>query len=184
MVRALKFLRTDVRSCDILSAMEKFFNIAGPCNPAEHYMLSATARLPEVMRLVARKQYFAIHAARQSGKTTLLKGLVRVINASGERIALYFTVESVQAYPDPHDGIFKIVEGMRADLLGHPLFGELVRDPSSPVPKLLPQPPDLGVKLFLSMLAQKAGKPLVVFFDEVDGLTEGTAVTFLRSTES
>ena len=164
----------------MLMPMEKFFNIAGPCNPAEHYMLPATERLPEVMRLIARKQYFAIHAARQSGKTTLLKGLVRDINASGERIALYFTVESVQAYPDPHDGIFKIVEGMRADLLSHPLFGELVRDPSSPIPKLLPQPADLGVKLFLSMLAQKAGKPLVVFFDEVDGLTEGTAVTFLR----
>jgi hypothetical protein len=69
---------------------------------------------------------------------------------------------------------------MRSDLLTHPLFGELVRDPSSPIPKLLPQPADLGVKLFLTMLAQKAGKPLIVFFDEVDGLTEGTAVTFLR----
>ncbi|MBQ3747524.1 MAG: ATP-binding protein [Kiritimatiellae bacterium] len=30
------------------------------------------------------------------------------------------------------------------------------------------------------MLARRAVKPLVVFFDEVDGLTEGTAVTFLR----
>ena len=160
--------------------MEKFFNIAGPCNPGKHYMLPATARIPGIGRLIAREQYFAIHAARQSGKTTLLQGLVDDINKSGERIALYFTVESVQAYPDPHDGIFKIVECMRSDLLAHPLFGELVRDPSSPVPKLLPQPPDLGVKLFLSMLAQKAGKPLVVFFDEVDGLTEGTVVTFLR----
>ena len=158
--------------------MEKFFNIAGPCNPAEHYMLPATARLPEIMRLVARRQYFAIHAARQSGKTTLLKGLVRDINASGERIALYFTVESVQAYPDPHDGIAKIVERMRTDLLGHPVFGEIAKNPAS-----APDAPAdgfIGVKLFLSMLARKAVKPLVVFFDEVDGLTEGTAVTFLR----
>ena len=160
--------------------MEKFFNTAGPCNPARHYMLPATARLPEVMRLVAREQYFAIHAARQSGKTTLLKGLVRDINASGERVALYFTVESVQAYPDPHDGIAKIVERMRTDLMDHPLFGELVRDPDSPIPALSAPTPGLGVKMFLSMLARKAEKPLVVFFDEVDGLTEGTAVTFLR----
>ena len=160
--------------------MEKFFNIAGPCNPAKHYMLPATARIPGIMRLVEREQFFAIHAARQSGKTTLLQALVDEINASGERIALYFTVESVQAYPDPNDGIFKIVERMRSDLLSHPLFGGLVRDTTSSIPKLLPQPPDLGVKLFLTMLAQKAEKPLVVFFDEVDGLTEGTAVTFLR----
>ena len=158
--------------------MEKFFNIAGPCNPVEHYMLPATDRLPGIMRLVGRKQYFAIHAARQSGKTTLLKGLVRDINATGERIALYFTVESVQAYPDPHDGIAKIVERMRTDLLGHPIFGEIARNPAS-----APDAPAdgfIGVKLFLSMLARKAEKPLVVFFDEVDGLTEGTAVTFLR----
>ena len=160
--------------------MEKFFNTAGPCNPAKHYMLPAIERLPGIARLLAREQYFAIHAARQSGKTTLLQALVDDINARGERVALYFTVESVQAYPDPHDGIFKIVEGMRSDLLAHPMFSELVRDSSSPIPKLLPQPPDLGVKQFLTMLAQKAGKPLVVFFDEVDGLTEGTAVTFLR----
>ena len=64
--------------------MEKFFNVAGPCNPAKHYMLPATERLPDVMRLIRQEQYFAIHAARQSGKTTLLQGLVRDINASGE----------------------------------------------------------------------------------------------------
>ena len=158
--------------------MEKFFNIAGPCNPAEHYMIPAVERLPKVMRLIERKQYFAIHAARQSGKTTLLKALVREINSSGERMALYFTVESVQAYPDPHDGIAKIVERMRTDLLGHPIFGEIAKNPAS-----APDAPAdgfIGVKLFLSLLARKAGKPLVVFFDEVDGLSEGTAVTFLR----
>ena len=97
----------------IMRGMEKFFNIAGPCNPAKHYMLPAIERLPGIARLIAREQYFAIHAARQSGKTTLLQALVDDINARGERIALYFTVESVQAYPDPHDGIAKIVERMR-----------------------------------------------------------------------
>ena len=49
--------------------MEKFFNIAGPCNPARHYMIPAVERLPQVTRLIEREQYFAIHAARQSGKT-------------------------------------------------------------------------------------------------------------------
>ena len=158
--------------------MEKFFNTAGPCNPTKHYMLPAIERLPGIARLIAREQYFAIHAARQSGKTTLLQALVDDINARGERIALYFTVESVQAYPDPHDGISKIVERMRTDLLGHPVFGDIARDPAS-----APDAPAdgfVGVKLFLSLLARQAGKPLVVFFDEVDGLTEGTAVTFLR----
>ena len=70
---------------DTERAMEKFFNVAGPCHPAKHYMLPATERLPGVMRLIRQEQYFAIHAARQSGKTTLLQGLVRDINASGAR---------------------------------------------------------------------------------------------------
>ena len=42
-------------------AMEKFFNVAGPCSPDEHYMLPATERLPDVMRLIRQEQYFAIH---------------------------------------------------------------------------------------------------------------------------
>ena len=158
--------------------MVKFFNTAGPCNPAKHYMLPAMARIPGIMRLVEGENYFAIHAARQSGKTTLLQGLVDEVNAKGEQIALYFTVESVMAYPDPHDGIAKIVERMRTDLLRHPVFGEIARNPAA-----APNAPTdgfIGVKLFLSMLAERAGKPLVVFFDEVDGLTEGTVVTFLR----
>ena len=64
--------------------MEKFFNIAVPCSPAKHYKLPPADRLPDVMRLVERERYFAIHAARQSGKTTLIKSLVRDINASGQ----------------------------------------------------------------------------------------------------
>lgn len=92
---------------------------------------TATEHLSDVMRLIRQEQYFAIHAARQLGKTTLLQGLARDINASGKRIALYFTVESVMAYPDPHDGIAKIVEGMRTDLPGHPIFDEIARNPAA-----------------------------------------------------
>ena len=35
--------------------MERFFNIAGPCNPAKHYMLQAMARLPEVASLIRKE---------------------------------------------------------------------------------------------------------------------------------
>ena len=68
--------------------MERFFNIAGPCNPADHYMLSATARLPEVVSLIRKKQYFVIHAQRQCGKTTAILALRNEINAGGERVAM------------------------------------------------------------------------------------------------
>jgi len=49
----------------------RYFNTAGPCNKIEHYMIEASLRLQGVEQLIDMKQYFVIHAARQSGKTTI-----------------------------------------------------------------------------------------------------------------
>ncbi len=160
--------------------MERYFNVAGPCIPGEHYMIPALERLPEVARLVDRKQSFVIHAARQSGKTTALLALVRDVNAKGEKRAVYFTLESAQRFPDPRDGMPRIVEAMRASLENHRVFGPwtstlpMARMPSGA------SFPDMGVKMFLSALSKASDRPLVVFFDEVDCLSDDTLVTFLR----
>ena len=76
--------------------MGKIFNIAGPCNPGKHYMLPAMARLPEVMRLIEDEAYFVVHAQRQCGKTTALRALAKEINAKGERVAMYCSVEIIR----------------------------------------------------------------------------------------
>ena len=118
---------------------------------------------------------------RQTGKTTALKALAREINEKGDMVALYFTLETVQQFTDMREGIPKIVETMRNAVLRHPLFRELVRDPSSEIPALLPPPPGLDVKAFLALLAEKSGKqPLVVFFDEADCLVGDVLISFLR----
>ena len=156
------------------------FNIAGPCFPDEHYMLPALERLPGIMRTVEQRGYFALHAARQSGKTTAMKALVREINAAGRMNALYFTVETAQMFTNPKDGIPIIVESMRNAVLRHPVFKNLVRDPTSEIPALRPPPPGLDVKALLAQMAEYSEKPLVVFFDEVDCLSDDTLVTFLR----
>ena len=156
------------------------FNIAGPCFPDEHYMLPALERLPGIMRIVEQRGYFVLHSARQSGKTTAMKALVRELNAAGRMNALYFTVETAQRFADPKDGIPIIVESMRNAVLRHPLFRNLVRDPSSEIPALRPPPPGLDVKALLVQLSECSAKPLAVFFDEVDCLSDDTLVTFLR----
>ena len=79
--------------------MGKIFNIAGPCNPEDHYMLSATERIPDVTRLVADKQYFVVHAQRQCGKTTAFRTLVDDINAKGERIAMIGKDSESRTFP-------------------------------------------------------------------------------------
>ena len=74
----------------IICVVEKYFNTAGPCIPDEHYMLPALDRLPEIRHLIARRQYFVIHAPRQTGKTTphlvLMAFLQRVTNGKGHII--------------------------------------------------------------------------------------------------
>ena len=53
--------------------MPRFFNTTGPCDPRWHYMLPPEARLPSLLTFVERQQYFVLHAARQTGKTTLTR---------------------------------------------------------------------------------------------------------------
>ncbi|MDM8560508.1 ATP-binding protein, partial [Thiotrichales bacterium HSG14] len=64
--------------------MKKTFNIAGPCHPNKHYMLPSQERCQGIMQLIEQEQYFVIHAARQSGKTTLLLELTQQLNETGD----------------------------------------------------------------------------------------------------
>ena len=84
------------------------FNTTGPCFPDEHYMLSAVDRLPGIRELVSGGDCFVIHAPRQTGKTTVLKALVREINAQGEMLALYCSLEALQGAVNVNDAMPKL----------------------------------------------------------------------------
>ncbi|MDR1054175.1 MAG: hypothetical protein LBL39_08365, partial [Planctomycetaceae bacterium] len=79
----------------------KYFNIAGPCNIVKHYMINAATRLHGVEQLIDDEQYFVIHAARQSGKTTYLQDLANRLNAEGKYYALYCSLEVIQCIIEP-----------------------------------------------------------------------------------
>ena len=160
--------------------MDRIFNIAGPCNPERHYMLPATERVPDVMRLIEDMSYFVVHAQRQCGKTTAFRTLVDDINAKGERLAMYCSLEVVQEYPDPGDGIPMIYSMIRSEARYRPELKAcefLSRSCESYSAKDLES---YGVSELLSELSVYAGKPFVIFFDEVDCLSGATLVTFLR----
>ena len=143
-------------------------------------MVPPLERLPDVSRLVARGQSFVIHAARQSGKTTALMALVADINGKGAMRAVYFTLESVQRFPNPKDGIPRIVEAMRSSLLYHRVFSGWAKAYPSASSSADDLSMAMGVKDFLSALAAQSDRPLAVFFDEVDCLSDDTLITFLR----
>ncbi len=149
--------------------MNRFFNTAGPCVPGEHYLLDASARVREVVDLIHRRQYFVIHAARQTGKTTLLLDLRNSLEAQGSHRALYCTLESVQGYTDPKEGIPAVVGAVSSSLKAFDLPDTFSEGPANTI-----------LKDGLSRLCAELDKPLVLLFDEVDCLAEGTLITFLR----
>lgn len=75
----------------------RFFNTTGPCNPTDHYMLPATARLEElnIKRLLAQKSYFILHAPRQTGKTTAILELARQLTAAGQYIGVVISMRLI-----------------------------------------------------------------------------------------
>ena len=154
--------------------MPKLFNIAGPCVPGEHYLVPALARLPQLGGLIAAKQFFVIHAARQSGKTTLLNALEQELNAKHEVVALYCSLETAQGIEEAEKGIPAIVNAILNGLTWHPSFKDL------PPPRVNLSAYTMAVNSLLSQLAQAAGKPLVVLFDEADCLSGPTLISFLR----
>ena len=163
--------------------MEKVFNIAGPCFPAEHYMMPALGRMPEIRRLVDLRQYFVIHAPRQTGKTTAVQGLADEINAKGERVALYCTLETLQGATDV-DWAMKQIRGL--------LLRSATAVPEPPSPKATGENAwhacEESSELYtvamvsdtLTQLCRRFGKPLVVFFDEADCLFGQVLIAFLR----
>ena len=161
--------------------MERYFNIGGPCNPADHYTLPAMARLPQVVSLIGKKQYFAVHAQRQCGKTTAFLSLANEMNAKDEAVAIYCSLEAVQEFPEAERGVPKICALIRRAASVIPALGDLA-EKEWPVDSLKPDDVVVsGVGVALSRMAAKiAPKPLVVFFDEVDCLGGPTLITFLR----
>ena len=162
----------------ILCVMERYFNIAGPCIPGEHYMLPALDRLPQVRRLVNRRQYFVIHAPRQTGKTTAVKALVREINAKGDMVAIYCTLETLQNAADPEKASLAI-----SDLILDNFNAAFPTETTDAARQGAPSSGGgvgLAIRSALRNLCRRAGKPLVVFFDEADCLFGDVLISFLR----
>ena len=145
-------------------------------------MLPALDRMPGIRRLVDREQYFVIHAPRQTGKTTALKALVREINDKGDMVALYCTLETLQNATDPARAATAIASLLRsnAEKALPSVFhsadpNDCVREDSSRYAA-----ETIAVSDELCQLCRRAGKPLVVLFDEADCLAGDVLISFLR----
>ena len=143
-------------------------------------MLSAVERLPDMAGLLRKRQYFIVHAQRQCGKTTAFLALTNETNAKGEAVAMYCSLETVQEFPKAADGIPMICSCLREAAWGLPGLDKFAEERWPINSMLKDEVIASGIQTILRSYAEIAGKPLYVFFDEVDCLGGETLITFLR----
>ncbi len=156
--------------------MPRFFNTAGPCQPGRHYMLPAMARLPSVRPLIEQQLYFTLHAPRQTGKTTALLELARLLTAEGRHAALLASCERGQtAGDDVAAGVMAVIRSIE-DRAVDQLPANL-RPPSLDYGGI---EPESRLAHLLSRWARACPLPVVLFLDEVDALMDASLVSVLR----
>jgi hypothetical protein len=154
--------------------MKRFFNTTGLCDPADHYMVDPYRGWhDDIMRLIEAKQYFLIHAPRQTGKTTFLHSLAHRLNREGRYISLVFSVESA--------GVPGFTEEMANERMVNALYS--MRNVFLPAATHPPKPVHpINLKDYIQLWVEALPKPLVLLIDEVDSLWDNVLVSFLRQT--
>ena len=153
--------------------MDRYFNTAGPISYDIHYYVPPLQRfdLEEMEDLLAQRKYFVLHAPRQTGKTTCMLALRNYLNESGEYLAVYRNIEIAQTTRDDvESGAHVICQSIaRAvdDVVGGKDYIALAKA------ILSESKPEEAIEEFLSEWAKRAGKPIVLFLDEVDALAGG-----------
>ena len=155
----------------------RFFNTTGPCNPDDHYMLPPEDRLvgAQLHRYIRDKLYWVLHAPRQTGKTTFLLSWMREINAGGDAVACYVSVERCQGMEEVELAMPAICSSIR----------DIARQFELPVPEVdSVDASSMLYNILLNWSVLAAPKPLIVLFDEVDVLHGKAMVSFLRQLRS
>jgi len=154
--------------------MPRHFNTAGPCDPADHFTLSALDRLPDVAGLVADKKYFVLHAPRQSGKTTAMRTLASELTATGQYAALHASCEAGAAFPHAPDKAERLVA---ADVVAQGLqwLPEALRPPAN-----LEGEAGGALANLLQRWSSACPLPVVLFLDEIDALQDEALISVLR----
>ncbi len=160
----------------------KEFNTEGPVRPDEHYLIPPLERidLDEVLGLVRSGKYFALHAPRQTGKTSALLALRDLLNsgAAGDYRCVYANFEVGQAARED------TARALRALLSQLAARAEMTLADETPGrlrnAALADAGPDGALFEVLSRWARADPRPLVLLIDEIDTLVGDTLLSVLR----
>ena len=163
----------------------KFFNTTGPVNPNNHYFVPHRLDLGEIFHLIEREQYFVLHAPRQTGKTTAIHELVRMINDQGKNNALYINIESAQAARNhPEKALLAIIEILKRSIaISFPDEEKTLAF----IDDILQKPELITLNALQSVLTfwtKHSSKPPLLFIDEIDSLLGDSLISVLRQIRS
>ncbi|MEN8220276.1 MAG: AAA-like domain-containing protein [Pseudomonadota bacterium] len=77
----------------------RYFNTYGPVNKFQHYIVSRSELLTDIVTQIEQGSYFTIYAPRQMGKTTILRQLAEVLDEKPDYLPLTFTFEAFENAP-------------------------------------------------------------------------------------
>ena len=155
--------------------MKRRFNTAGLCIEGQHYMVPPIPRLPEAPTLIEQGAFFVVHAPRQTGKSTTLRAICRMLTAQGHYAAVDFTCEAAEPSGDDYERAEKLVLGRLAAFARQDLPPEL--HPPDPWPDAVP---GSLITEGLRAWAVQCPRPLVLAFDEIDALQGESLRSVLR----
>ena len=160
----------------------KFFSTAGPIRPEDHYYVPLATRLneQELYQLIEQKKYFALHAPRQTGKTSAILNFAKQLNNEGVYTALYVNIEAAQAARGDYiKGTYTIL----GEFIGR-IQLQLPEETAiiSYIANVLKSPSVTGsaLKNMLQYWAENSKKPIILFIDEIDSLIGDTLLSVLR----
>ena len=157
----------------------RHFNRSGPVVAECHYCIAPLARLDlaEVRELIDDRQYFVLHAPRQTGKTSGLLALQDLLNAEGDYRCLYVNVEAGQAMREDVERATRVILGQIA-LRARVVLGDgFLWSAWSGIADDFREGA-LGVAL--TLWAQADPRPLVLLIDEIDSLVGDSLLAVLR----
>ncbi len=150
----------------------RYFNIAGPVAPEEHYCIPPLDRvdLNEILALVRRKMYFLLHAPRQTGKTSTLQALADHLNASGAYRCVCVNVQSAQNAGRDLGRVVRVILAAVAAAARRTFGTDSLQDLCDRVAGQCP--PELALAEFLELWCASESQPLVLLLDEIDALQD------------
>jgi len=154
--------------------MKRYFNTTGYCRPDWHYMIEPLRGIEdEINSLIENRQYFLIHAPRQSGKTTLLHSIARKINSGGKYVSVVFSLERAS------------YEGITHEVANYTMINALHSSSILFLPEneMPPSPEEAREKTlfeYINTWCSELSKPVVLFCDEVDSLQDAVLISVLR----